>query len=85
MVLFRGMTSKANTTIMKERIWIDRAASETVCQPLDQDTGAPLHDARAIDRSRSCILLSTYCFARTSVGVLRCAKATFAGSETTRA
>ena len=37
------MMIKAKNTIMKERIWIKRVASEIVFQPLHPDTGALLH------------------------------------------
>jgi hypothetical protein len=46
--LSRSMTIKANNKIMKERIWINRVASEIVFQPLHPDTGAPLHEERVI-------------------------------------
>ena len=40
------MTTKAINTIMTERIWISRVASEIVFQPMYSDTGAPLHEER---------------------------------------
>ena len=46
--LSRSMTIKAINTIMKERIWINRAASEIVFRPMLSDTGAPLHEERVI-------------------------------------
>ena len=42
----RSMTTKAINTIMTERIWISRVASEIVFQLMFSDTGAPLHDER---------------------------------------
>ena len=42
------MMLKAKNTIVKERIWINRGASEFVFLLLLQDTGALLHDERAI-------------------------------------
>ena len=44
--LSRSMTTKAINTIMTERIWISRVASEIVFQPTYSDTGAPLHEER---------------------------------------
>ena len=40
----RSMTIKANNMIVKERIWMNRVASEILFQPLHPDTGAPSHD-----------------------------------------
>merc|ERR1711916_348573 len=58
--LSRSMTIKANNKIVKERIWINRVASEIVFQPLHPDTGAPLHEERLqCERNRICILSST--------------------------
>ena len=42
------MTIKANNKIMKERIWMNRVASEIVFRPLHPDTGAPSHDERVV-------------------------------------
>ena len=42
--LSRSMTIKAINTIMTERIWISRVASEIVLQLMYSDTGAPLHE-----------------------------------------
>ena len=39
--LSRSMTINANNKIVKERIWINRVASEIVFQLLHPDTGAP--------------------------------------------
>ena len=44
--LSRSMTTKAINTIMTERIWISRAASEIVFHPMYSDTGAPLSEER---------------------------------------
>ena len=44
--LSRSMTIKASNTVIRERIWISRLASEIVFQPMYSDTGAPLHDER---------------------------------------
>ena len=46
--LSRSMTISPNSTLMKERIWINRVASEIVFQPLHPDIGAPLHPERVI-------------------------------------
>ena len=42
--LSRSMTIKAINTIMTERIWVSRVASEIVFQRVYSDTGAPLHE-----------------------------------------
>ena len=34
--------------VIKVQFWINRVASNIVFQPLDPDTGAPLHEERAI-------------------------------------
>ena len=46
MVLACSMMNNAEITIMKERIWINRVASEVVFLPLHPDTGALLHEER---------------------------------------
>ena len=46
--LSRSMTIKATNTIMTERIWISRVASEIVFQLMYSDTGAPLHEERVM-------------------------------------
>ena len=38
------MMIKANNTIMKERIWINRVASKIVFSAWHPDNGAPLYD-----------------------------------------
>ena len=44
---FHTMTIKPNNTIVKERIWVNRVASEIVCQVLHPGIGNQLHDERA--------------------------------------
>ena len=44
--LSRSMTTKAINTIMTQRTWISRVASEIVIQPTYADTGVPLHEER---------------------------------------
>ena len=55
MVVFlsRSMMIKAKNALMKERIWIDRVASEIVFQALHPDTGAPLHNECVITVRRA--------------------------------
>ena len=59
--LSRSVTEKENNANMKERIWINRVASEIVFQPCHPDTGTSLHDEHviAVVRSPICILYST--------------------------
>ena len=46
--LSRSTTIKPNNTIMKERFWINRMASEFVCHALHPDTSTPLNDERVV-------------------------------------
>ena len=46
--LIRNMTIKANSKIVKERIWINLVINETTFQSLEQDTDAHLHEERVI-------------------------------------
>ena len=45
-VLYHTMTIKPNNTIVKERIWVNRVASEVVLQALHPGAGNLLHDER---------------------------------------
>ena len=51
--LSRSMLIKTYNTLMKERIWLDRVASEIVFQPFHLDSGTPLHDARVLQLERN--------------------------------
>ena len=51
-LLASNMMIKAKNTPMKERIWINRVASEAVFQPLQPVTGALMHSRRAQFTSR---------------------------------
>ena len=44
--LSHTMTIKPNNTIVKERIWVNRVASESVFQALHPGAGNQLHDER---------------------------------------
>ena len=44
--LSSSKTTKAKNTLVKERLWTNRVASEIVFQSLHPDTGAPLHEER---------------------------------------
>ena len=44
--LSSSMMTKAKNTLVKERLWINRVASEIVFQSLHPNTGAPLHEER---------------------------------------
>ena len=46
--LSRSMTCEATNTVMKERIPINRVASEIVFSAFHPDTGAPLHDESVV-------------------------------------